>query len=1373
MATDVTSRMAVFLFTDIVESTAIQNRIGTDAYLRLLARHDQVYQQAVVEENRGRIVERTGDGFLSELPSPSDAVNAALAFQARMRDEPWGAERLTARCAVHLGEITELLEPGTGVRRHGGMAINFAARLMDLGQGGQILMGRAVFDDARRNVKRHPAGPRNGAELPLRWEAHGRYLFKGAVEPSEVFEVGVEHVSPLTAPPDSGKARRYLDAEEEQTLGWRPAGGLAIPRRADWVLVDKVGSGGFGEVWLAEHRRLRERRVFKFCFDAERLRSFRREVTLFRLLRDALGQRKDIAGIHDVQVDAPPFFLESEYYPEGNLADWASRQGGLGNVPMATRLDLLARVATAADAAHSVGVIHKDIKPSNVLVEVLDGVVQPRLADFGIGELADRGRLQGLDITAAGFTEPLLTAGMSSRTGTRLYSAPEYLAGGAATVHGDVYALGVMLYQMVVGDFGRPLGPGWERDVEDPLLREDIAAAVDVDPSRRPKGAAELAERITGLDARRRERRAAARAERARRLRRRGLAVAAAAGVAAVVMLVLVAAAYRRELGLRRQVTAALAQTRAAQDQSARAWSRNEVMQAQRELDEERFDLGLARLVHAIRLDPPNPLANSQLRGLLGGEPGGMVPIRLLPGVVDGARHVLSSPDGSRLVALRFDGIRVADWRTGQRVGSTLSQQAGHVGGLLNWSGIRISQGASRVLSWALGATNPFTVWEGGPELAPRPLAFQGVVSAADLSPDGRRIAIASGHAVRLWDIEASDFVGRPMSHADRVASVSSSADGRRLVTGSWDRTARVWDAASGSPVGPPLRHDQMVVVALLSGDGKLAATATMDGVGRLWDTASGEPTGPAFMVAGPERGPLPRFSPDGAFLAFSGSAREVRVVRCRDGVLLPKSLSHRGVVTDFVFGPDGRRLATASEDRTVRVWDPADGSAVGGPVFHPGKVLKVVFSPDGRLLRTACADGAVREWAMPQAGKGDTRELRHEHAVNGAAFSPDGERVLTISAEGVQVWDWKRATPAGTPPAMVEPIAHAAFSHDGRRILVTTYRGEARFWDAVTGAPATPPMAHGSAVITAGASADGRWVFTSSATDPEVRLWNAETGERTAVTLRHSSGASFVAFSPDGRLILTSDGIKGRLSDPESGTRVSPMLEGLFSRDAQPFSRDGRRLVVSMGGLMQVLSVPEGAVVAKMGALEARGHRLVRLSSDGRRCAAATDAQTVELWDVTAGRRTGADLVHDGVITAMDFSPDGAWLATASDDGSVRVWDAATGNAYGRPLRHGGQVKSVVFSPDGRWILSASWDNTARVWPVPASSEPCSPVLLDFATRIAGVEVDMATGLPKRESRGAGPSMEALRAASTEMLKSASPSDAAMIRRWVETAAP
>ncbi|NNM27053.1 MAG: tetratricopeptide repeat protein, partial [Phycisphaerales bacterium] len=361
------------------------------------------------------------------------------------------------------------------------------------------LMTQAAFDIARRAV----VGSK-GIYEDTTWMAHGPYLLKGCEDPVAIFEVGVRGVSPLAAPPDSQKAKRSVAAGDEETLGWRPAAGQRVPQRKAWTLEQKLGEGGFGEVWLATHERTKSRRVFKFCFDADRLRSLKRELTLFRLLRDALGDRKDIARLFDVQLDEAPFFLESEFTPSGSLVEWAEEQGGLAQVPLDLRIGLVAQTARAVAAAHSVGILHKDIKPANILIYQDDDMrPRPRLADFGIGAITERGQLEGRNITVAGFTDP--DSDTSSHAGTRMYAPPESLAGRPFTVLGDVYALGVMLYQMVVGDLERPVAQGWERDVPHPLLREDIAVCIDGNEEQRLGSAQGLAKRLEALPERRRQ----------------------------------------------------------------------------------------------------------------------------------------------------------------------------------------------------------------------------------------------------------------------------------------------------------------------------------------------------------------------------------------------------------------------------------------------------------------------------------------------------------------------------------------------------------------------------------------------------------------------------------------------------------------------------------------------------------------------------------------------------------------------------------------------------------------------------------------------------------------------------------------------------
>ncbi len=551
-----TSRLMVLMFTDIVGSVELKGRLGAAVYTDMIARHDRLFRECMSKRAGARIVQDTGDGFLASFDTASDAVVAALQFHEGLRQIEWSDVPLSVRIGLNLGQVSEVRD-GSGGVKYIGLATDMAARVMSLAQGGQILMTRSIFDDARQFVREHPQ--RGAAEAPaLQWMAHGQYLFKGSDEPIEVYEVGAAGFAPLRAPPDSDKARRAVNAMEEETLGWRPAAGLEVPRRRGWVLTQKLGEVGFGEVWLGKHNRTKDSRVFKFCFDAERLRSFKRELTLFKLLRDGLGDRKDIAKLYEVQFEESPYFLESEFSGYGSLSEWAEKQGGLGTVPLDLRIDMVARTADAVAAAHSLGVLHKDIKPSNILMYMSeDGVPRPRLADFGIGVVTDRSQLEQRNITIEGMTEGWLEGNESSRTGTRMYAPPESLAAKPFTMQGDIFALGVFLYQMVVGDFNKPLSTGWEADVPDELLRADIQICTMGDREKRLGSAKELADRLRALP----ERRRVLVAARRRKLLLTSGALAAVVAVVAGVWAV-------REMGLRQKAELARKEAEVAKQEA-------------------------------------------------------------------------------------------------------------------------------------------------------------------------------------------------------------------------------------------------------------------------------------------------------------------------------------------------------------------------------------------------------------------------------------------------------------------------------------------------------------------------------------------------------------------------------------------------------------------------------------------------------------------------------------------------------------------------------------------------------------------------------------------------------------------------------------
>lgn len=292
-----------------------------------------------------------------------------------------------------------------------------------------------------------------------------------------------------------------------------PAGPLKpgdeVPGRAGFVLQDLLSEKNHRHVWRARQAKTGQELVFKFAVDAEGLRSLKREWTVNRALQAQLGTRRDFVRLLNANFSEPPYFVESEYGGADLLA-WSMQPGTLAAMDEPARLALVRQIADAVAAAHGASVLHRDLKPTNILVEpdTAGEGQQVRLVDFGSGDLIDPDRLARMDITPLGVTIDESDHARTALT-TPLYAAPEIIEGHPATAKSDVYALGILLYQILAGNLMKPLASGWERDIADPLLREDILAATAGDPKRRLASAELLAERLHTLDPRRATARAA------------------------------------------------------------------------------------------------------------------------------------------------------------------------------------------------------------------------------------------------------------------------------------------------------------------------------------------------------------------------------------------------------------------------------------------------------------------------------------------------------------------------------------------------------------------------------------------------------------------------------------------------------------------------------------------------------------------------------------------------------------------------------------------------------------------------------------------------------------------------------------------------
>lgn len=435
--------------------------------------------------------------FLLLFERPIDAVRFGLAYHEAVADLAAELEQpLSGRIGIHVGEVflrrnsPEHISRGAKPLELEGPARTTVARAMSLAAAGQTLITKAAYLLARR-----AAVGDDGLDEEVVWLSHDRYRFAGADEVLELFEVGARGISPLTAPrpPVASDPRRVTHIVKVEAETWQPAAGQPIPHRRHWTLERPLGEATYGELWLGKHRKTGDRHAFRFCHDAGDLPRMHHQLTVVRHLRQSLDDHQVAARTLDSQLDEAPYFLESEHLEADTLASWVEARGGLAEIPLETRLEVVARVADLLAGLHRVGVAVGNVRPINLLVHEASGTIDELL-------MADLSQARIVDVAA---TADTTVADRPDRDPTLIfYLPPEREEHHPVTREGDVYALGILLYQIVAGDFDRPLGPFWERDVDDPRLRREIAGLADPDPRARPADVSEVALSLRELGSR-------------------------------------------------------------------------------------------------------------------------------------------------------------------------------------------------------------------------------------------------------------------------------------------------------------------------------------------------------------------------------------------------------------------------------------------------------------------------------------------------------------------------------------------------------------------------------------------------------------------------------------------------------------------------------------------------------------------------------------------------------------------------------------------------------------------------------------------------------------------------------------------------------
>jgi WD40 repeat protein len=282
--------------------------------------------------------------------------------------------------------------------------------------------------------------------------------------------------------------------------------------------------------------------------------------------------------------------------------------------------------------------------------------------------------------------------------------------------------------------------------------------------------------------------------------------------------------------------------------------------------------------------------------------------------------------------------------------------------------------------------------------------------------------------------------------HSSYVLSVAFSPDGKRLVSGSWDKTVKLWDTATGTELLTLKGHSRGVCSVAFSPDGKRLASGSDNGFIKLWDAAGGKElltlkghSGRVHSVA---------FSPDGKRLASGGWDKTIKLWDTTTGTELLTLKGHSKGVRPIAFSPDGKRLASGSWDKTIKLWDTTTGKELLTLKGHSQWVNSFAFSPDGKRLASGRDDKTVRLWDTI-TGKEVLTLKGHSELALSVAFSPDGKR-LASGSKTIKFWDTAGGKELVTLKGHSSAVNSVAFSPDGKRLASGSNDKTVKIWDAL-----------------------------------------------------------------------------------------------------------------------------------------------------------------------------------------------------------------------------------------------------------------------------------------------------------------------------------
>jgi WD40 repeat protein len=629
-------------------------------------------------------------------------------------------------------------------------------------------------------------------------------------------------------------------------------------------------------------------------------------------------------------------------------------------------------------------------------------------------------------------------------------------------------------------------------------------------------------------------------------------------------------------------------------------------------------------------------------------------------------------------------------------------------------------------------------------ELAPRGGAPPGYPAMRE-RPDWAEEAWTT---FRYLDARRGRLRRRLSGHQAPVSCLAVSADGRLVLTGSFDGTARVWDLGASAPVLVLSLHNGAIGAVAFSPRGE-AITGGEDG--RLFASEIDGGTSTELLPALTEPVTAIAFDPVGR-LAVGLRSGYVIIASNRAPVF--RERIHGGSVTSIAFHDGGRRMSTASGRPAIGGWL-ADGTATTFDLETKkhrfvllgtieGRVVAIAIAPDGETALRSLEGGVIEVWDLAQCKQ--VRRIEQPQTARCLAFSDDGQLAASGADDStIRLWSTTDWAERRVLDGHLGPVTVVRFEAGGKGILSGSIDATVAVWDleevartsaidgvgacgAVASAAGTGLAAIGGGdgmlhLLKSGASErvalgdrsqgvvgvalrpDGK-VALSGDDQGRVSLWNVERGVRMRVLDGHEGMVWSVSFGPDGSLAVSASADRtARLWDLETGELRQKLAGHTADVIGARFLPDGATVVTSSSdGSLRLWSVAEGR---QLRVFQGGGAPCSKLdvSADGTRLLVGSNDGSVCLWDLVRGTLVRRIKAHKHVVSCVALSADGMRALSGSFDNLARCWDLQTGARISEQSRHGDKLYDVAFAPDGS-AVSASMDGFVAFWDV-ETTEP------------------------------------------------------------------